>query len=283
MHEDLQPLANLRIGKTIDQAAEESIKQLRELNNRLAANGNLLTGHAEVARFNIRAGAVEKVSRTIANTWVELLVKKQCRLTRDDLTFIMQQVEGHTLSQAKNLSAAMASGPGRTLLPGNYWMEQADTKMHKVAGDIRRDLEISFREQEAFPPPKEALAPMTAPPIQLHIQNSNISNLNLGTQVGTINAALQLLSTEDKDHQALAKAIKELTEAVVADRHLDDGQKREAVEALSELANEAQRPGRIRATAKALVSWLPQVIGLSADLLTLWDKSGPIVRGFFKV
>jgi hypothetical protein len=279
MYEDLQALASLKINKAIEQLTQDAERQLVATSRR--AGASFLTGGAEAQRFNIRAGAQESICRTIADTWTALLVKRSRRLTRDDLNFIMQEVETHALSQAKPLGFAMVNTPGGPLVGGNYWMEQADTRMRKVIGDIRRDLEIRIREQQAFPPSK-AIAPKSpSVPIQLHIQNANISNLNLGTQMGTINAALQLLSTEGKNHQALADAIKQLTEAVVADRQLNDEQKHEAVEALSVLASDA-KSGKVTVTTKALVSWLPTVVGLSADLMTVWDKVGPALLAFFK-
>jgi hypothetical protein len=38
----------------------------------------------------------------------------------------------------------------------------------------------------------------------------------------------------------------------------------------------------VTVTTKALVSWLPTVVGLSADLMTVWDKVGPALLAFFK-
>jgi predicted RecB family endonuclease len=98
--------------------------------------------------------------------------------------------------------------------------------------------------------------------------------------VGTINNAVQVLSSKGEDQQAFAEAIKQLTEAVVSDARLKDDQKHEAVEALSTLADEAEH-GRRGVTGKALVTWLPSVLGLSADLITLWDKFGPAIRAYF--
>jgi hypothetical protein len=280
MYEDLQPLAALRINKATEQFTQEMQRQVAETNLSLTAKGSVLTGGAEMQKFNIRAAALENICQTIANTWSELITKRNHSLTRDDLTFIMQQVESYAFTQAKHLGSAMINVPGGPVVTGNYWIEQADTKMRRVAGDIRRDLEIRYREQEAFPSaPPASTAPMPSP-VQVHVESANIANLNLGTQVGTINAALQLLSSEGEDRQAVAEALKQLTEAVIVDRHLKEHQKQEAVEALSVLANEAET-GKTSITTKALVAWLPQLIGLSADLLTLWDKAGPTIRAFF--
>jgi hypothetical protein len=201
----------------------------------MAAMGAVLSGGAEKAEFDIQAGVLENVGRAIADTWLELVTRRNQKLTRDDLTFIMQKVEHFTSVQAPNLGSAVVHRPGGSVVAvgqrRDFWDEQADTRMRKVAGDIRRDLEIRFREQEAFPQIRESVT--MPPPTHVNIQNANISNLNLGTQVGTINTALLMLSAED--HQAVAEAIKDLTEGVLRDERLQNSQKQEAVEALSTL------------------------------------------------
>jgi hypothetical protein len=236
MYESLQPIAQLKIGKVMDQLAEERMRQLVETSHQMAGRGMIRSGGAEAAKFNIHASTIEKICRTISDTWIELLIKDHKSLTRDDLTFIMQQVESFALPEAKSLATAMTQVPGGSLVPGDYWSQQAETKIGKVAGDIRRDLEIQFREEQAFPPRQEVV-PVSST-IQLHIHDSNISNLNLGTQQGIINSALQTLASEGKEHQALANAIKQLTEAVVADQQLKDDQKQEAVDALAAMADD---------------------------------------------
>lgn len=282
MYDDLEPIAELKITKVIEESTANAERRLGETRNQMTARGKILSGAAEQAEFDIQAGTLEKVARTIADTWVDLLTKRSQELTRDDLTLIMQKVERYTFLQARNLGSAMLNRPGGSIVATgpnqNFWHQQADTRMRKVAGDIRRDLEIRFREQEAFPRVMESV---TMPsPTYLNIQNANISNLNLGTQVGTINTALQVLTTED--HKTVAEAIKELTEGVLKDGRLGDSQKQEAVEALSTLASEAQRgQGHASISTKALIGWLPTLLGVSADLVTLWDKAGPTLRAFF--
>jgi hypothetical protein len=175
---------------------------------------------------------VDKECHTIADTWVDLLTRKNRALSRGDVAFIVAKVEACTATRGGQVATAMhqPNGAMPTLLPQGYWAQQAENRMHKAAVSIRRDLEIRFREQEAFPQEK-AETPMSGP-FHVNIQNANISNLNLGTQVGTINAALQVLAAESKDHQALGDAIKQLVEAVVSDPHLKDPQKHDAVEAV---------------------------------------------------
>jgi hypothetical protein len=143
MYEVLQPLANLRIGKVIEQCTQDMERQVVAANRHLAANGSVLSGGAEMQKFNIRAGSLETICRNIARTWLELIRKRNRTITRDDVTFVMQQVEGFALTQAKSLGSAMVNTPGGPVVRGKFWMDQADTKMRKIAGDIRRDLRDS--------------------------------------------------------------------------------------------------------------------------------------------
>lgn len=280
MHEDLEPLANLRINKVTEKFIEEMNCNLQKKTAEMAQRGLLQSGPMEAAKFDIRAKALEKECWAIADNWMDLLKKRKQAVTREDITFIMHKVEGCALTRAGQLGSVMGQ---QTIVGADYWNGQADARMRRVAGDIRRELEIYFREQEAFPQTKKEDAPMPSP-VQVNIQNANISNLNLGTQVGNINAALQVLSADSKDHQEFAEAIRQLTEAVVSDRHLGHDQKHEAVDALSTLAKEAERgKGKPTVTAKGLLLLLPQLIGLSADMVTLWDKFGPTVRAFFGI
>jgi hypothetical protein len=283
MHDDLEPVANLRIAKAFEEVSAEARDRLAELRNQAAAKGSLLSGRTEMAEFDHQVAVVQRVARVISDTWVDLITQKKHALTRDDLTLIMQKVERYTTSEAKALWVWMINRPGGSIIPDEhmFWEDQAKNRMRKTAGDIWRDLEILFRERELFP--RETRKPDTMPhTTHINIENANIANLNLGNQVGTINTALQVLSSEN--HQAVADALKELTDHVLQDERLEGNQKQEAVEALTTLATEAkQGPGHASVSVKALISWLPKVLAVSADLVTLWDKFGPILRGYFGI
>jgi hypothetical protein len=114
----------------------------------------------------------------------------------------------------------------------------------------------------------------------VHVQNSNIANLNLGSQVGTINAALQSISAGDAQQKEFARALEELTQAVLSAAALNATQKQEAVDALSTIAEEAAKKPeeRRRGMLKAAVSWLPTAISAANNLASLWDKLGPIIK-----
>jgi len=95
-------------------------------------------------------------------------------------------------------------------------------------------LEIMVRRNEALP--KKAVEEKQTV-VHLNIQNSNIANLNLGSQVGIINTALETISSGGGNQQEFANAIKELTEAIISQKKLKDDQKRKAVHAESTKKN----------------------------------------------
>jgi hypothetical protein len=72
----------------------------------------------------------------------------------------------------------------------------------------------------------------------------------------------------------VAAAIKELSDAVVRSSAMQDVQKQEVLQVIADLAKQAEtKPeSRSKGTVKAIVAGLPALIGLAADVTTLWDK-----------
>ena len=118
----------------------------------------------------------------------------------------------------------------------------------------------------------------------IHIQNSNVANLNLGSQIGSINAALQHISAGDESQKAFARALEEFTQAVVA-ASLSETNKQEIVEALSTIAEQADKKPeqRSKGILKAVVAWMPEAIATAAHLTALWEKFGPAIKTFFGI
>ena len=151
--------------------------------------------------------------------------------------------------------------------------------MHEIILDAYPDLpqKVMGCELRAVPPLDADLRGVKQPTV--HIQNSNVANLNLGAQVGTIHSALQTISGGDAAQQELARAIEQLTEAVLQ-ATLRAPDKQDVLEALSTIAEQAAKKPeeRSKGTLKALVAWLPTAISAANNLTTLWDKLGPIFK-----
>jgi len=151
--------------------------------------------------------------------------------------------------------------------------------VHEVILDAHPDLpqKVVGCDMRRLPPLDADLHGASRPAV--HIHDSNVANLNLGSQVGTINANLQAISGGDTGQQEFVKAIQQLTKAVLQ-ASLPGAEQREIVEALSTISEQAAKKpeDRSKVTLKALVAWLPTVISATNNLVTLWDKLGPGIK-----
>jgi hypothetical protein len=121
--------------------------------------------------------------------------------------------------------------------------------------------------------------------LTIHIQNSNVANLNLGSQVGKINAALQSISGGDAQNREFAQALEQLTRAVLSEAMLRDAEKKEVVEVLSTIAEQAEKKPeeRSKGVLRAAVAWLPTAISAATNLTTLWNTFGPIIKAYLGI
>lgn len=64
---------------------------------------------------------------------------------------------------------------------------------------------------------------------------------------------------------------------------MQDQQKLEALQVLAEIAKQAEAAPKSRSmgSVRALIAGFPTIIGLAADVTTLWERYGPIVRTYF--
>ena len=104
-----------------------------------------------------------------------------------------------------------------------------------------------------------------------NISNSTIANLNLGNVVGDLNASIQQLNTEGR--KDLAEEVKKMTEGLGSSQDLDDLKRKDMLEHLALVAEEAAKPpekrklGPLRASMEALKSG----VTVGTQLLTLWQ------------
>jgi hypothetical protein len=184
----------------------------------------------------------------------------------------MKEVPKKRFSVGRRVLVGMANRPGTVKSVAEVPSTLGEF-MHEVVLDAHPELpqKVMGCDMRAVPPLDADLHGVNQPTIQ--IQNSNVANLNLGAQVGTINAALQTISGGDAAQQELARAIEQLTEAVLQ-ATLPAPDKQDVVEALSTIAEQAAKKPEERSTGtlKAVVAWLPTAISAANNLTTLWDK-----------
>ena len=136
-------------------------------------------------------------------------------------------------------------------------------------------------ELQPLPALDEDLPKSVAPSI--HVQNSSIANLNLGTQVGTINAVVQSMQGEGDAQRQVARALEELTQAVLSSQtSLPESEKSEVLDSLKTIAEQAAKKPeeRSKGTLKAVLGYLPTAISAASNLVSLWEKVGPTIKGY---
>jgi diguanylate cyclase (GGDEF)-like protein len=155
MYDDLEPIASLKYGEVVEAASRDMQADLSNALASFAARGLARSGAVEAEKLRIRLAAFEKICRSTYQTWLDLITRRSNgKITGEDINFIMTKVESCTQSRLRSIREAKE--PGGITTP-QWAAEQADVRMHAVTSGIRRELEIKYREQEAFP-----AKPMTA-------------------------------------------------------------------------------------------------------------------------
>ncbi|MGH2395822.1 MAG: hypothetical protein ACRDFW_02305 [bacterium] len=115
--------------------------------------------------------------------------------------------------------------------------------------------------------------------VTINIQNSTVAGLNLGTVIGNIEAAVSTLQQTDPE---IATALARLVEAVGRDESLGD-QRREVIESLNQVAEEATKPFATRRTGlvKTLLAGIQVALAQSAHISEVWQTFGPTIKGYF--
>jgi hypothetical protein len=117
----------------------------------------------------------------------------------------------------------------------------------------------------------------------INIINSQVGNLNLGSQIGNINTSLSVVSQQGASGKDFAEAVKAVTEAVLGAAELNDAQKKEAVQSLEFISQEAATPPEQRKTGvlRTVVESIPKVLSAAASAVAIWAKYGSHIRLFF--
>ena len=187
------------------------------------------------------------------------------------------------------------SSPGRRVLVGmgrQPGTVKSVTEVPSIMGEFVHEVLVDGEQEarrvvgcEIHPVPVLDADLRGVNPPTIHIQNSHVANLNLGSQVGNITAVLQSISGGNAAQREFARALEHLTQAVVSHAMLPDADKQEVVQTLSTIAEQAAKKPeeRSKGILKAAVAWLPTAISTASDLTTLWDKFGPIIKAYLGI
>jgi hypothetical protein len=103
--------------------------------------------------------------------------------------------------------------------------------------------------------------------ITLNVANSTIASLNLGTVIGNLNGSIQTLATAGQTD--LADAVRQLSDAIGASSELADDAKKEMIETVAYVSEQATLPaesrklGPLRASVLMIKQNLGTIVGLA--------------------
>ena len=262
-------------------------KDVPVLTDKIQKFGETQLQHLRAAIGQQRSGAATNYLLELADIQMHAVVAD----LRRELRIAVEEHEAFSATHQKEVQMQPAPkiySIGRRVLVGRQrrpaTVTFCDDKPSQM-GDFRH--EVLYDDGQAgavmsmdiipFPATDDDLNINNQAVIHLHIENSQIANLNLGSQVGTINAAIQSLETKDVE---VAKGLKQLTEAVLSQQQLSVSAKQEIVEVLSTIAESAAKAPDQRPTGplKASLAYIPTLIGVSSQLVTLWDKLEPLIK-----
>jgi len=131
-----------------------------------------------------------------------------------------------------------------------------------------------------MPIPQPPLAPINYTYTNIKVSDSAIGVINPGT-LYTIDTSIEAI--QNRGEPKLAEAVKELTQAVLDDKQITDDLRNQLVEQLEFLVAEAvaDKEKRHVSVIKGVMEQISKAITVSAALLTIWGKVGPLFQANF--
>lgn len=269
---DLERIANLEFAKVVKRLSNEKRQSLQN-----AMAGKPRGGASDHAKLQVELDYAERMCREFGQIWLDLLeARNGGQLTRQNVVFIIQKVTSVAAARKGSIGNEF---PGRT----SGVNSEVGRRMDSIVAAIRNDLDLKLLRQQAFPPKKEVTSEKSLQPVNITIHNA--ANVNLGLQIGTVNAALHAVSEQGESHKEIASVLKQFTHAVIEDKKIREEEKRETLEVVEDIAKEAKAKPESRSLAKlkVMVAGLHALVGTSNDLSELWSTYSPAVRHFFKI
>lgn len=126
----------------------------------------------------------------------------------------------------------------------------------------------------------------SSPNININLSNSAIGVLNTGEIENVHSISVNVAALAESGNEEVAKALKELTEAVASSQEISSEERSEILENLEELSKQAALAREERAKAgviKSILSGVGASIGAAAGLAKIWSVWGNSIRTFFGV
>lgn len=188
-----------------------------------------------------------------------------------------------------NRDAVVQLGNGLPLCVEHYYM------MSAVMNEQQRNnmaminyLRDQIHETMGAPPPTARIniprPVINSSPItynNISIDRSVVGSVNTA-QVDRIDVAMS--NIKNSGHDDVSAAIKVLTETIIKSSELQDKERKQLVEELAFLAEQAALPKqeRQKSIIKMVLKAMPVSLAVATDLTTLWSKCEPVFTHFFK-
>jgi len=145
VYEELEQLANLKLGKTIERLARENATRMSGIIRDHVQRGLSQSGLLEAAKLRSQLQMVKELCQEVHRIWLELILAVDRVLTEQSAAFIAGKVLEISINQAGNIRKNLDSGPSPAAAA--ELAAQVDREMTAVVANVRRDLEILRRDQ----------------------------------------------------------------------------------------------------------------------------------------
>lgn len=139
---------------------------------------------------------------------------------------------------------------------------------------------INLAGQPTRPSPKGGTTYKT----EIHLRDSVIGILNTGEIKDVESISVNASLVAEAGHAEMAKALKELTEAVAASRELSADDRAYVLENLEELSRQAALPPETRAKAgviRSVVAGVGATLSAAGGLAEVWSTWGAVISSYF--
>jgi hypothetical protein len=124
----------------------------------------------------------------------------------------------------------------------------------------------------------------TNPAVNIKLNNSTIGILNTGQIEHVQSISVHVASLAESGYTEVAKALKELTEAVAASKEISSHERSYVLDNLEELSKQASLPPTERAktgVVKSILAGVASSLGAAGGLAEVWSTWGDKIRIFF--
>jgi hypothetical protein len=275
MNSDLNSLASLEFGKRMEALNREKTKEFQRAAAENAARGMSQSSFLHFKKTEIEIEFAHRALKALSDIWVDLLEGTNGGvLTRQHVDFIKSQIAGAAGARRGALmnQPSAISRPNEAAIARNVAMS-----IDRIQSDVWRDLEIRLRRRSL------GLSTEGVMKNDLNLTINQAGNVNFGVQMGEITATANAISEQGPAQTEVATAFKSLAEAVETSTSIQDSQKQEILEAIFSLAEQARlKPEERRmGTVKTIFIGMATMLGVSADLTTIWTTYGQAIRAFF--